>query len=285
MDAARVALRQKEVESVTLLYRRTRHEMPAFEEEVEAALAEGINMHTLVSPVKIYAREEEIEIAVEEGVKLETLVSPVEIHSKAGHLIDIECIRNKLGDIDSSGRRRPIPVPGTEFKIPLDTLIVAIGEQPDSDCLASMGIKVDKGGKLQIDKETFQTDRPGVFAGGDLISGPTTVADAIAAGKKVAAVIDRYLKGKELKEPPRISLPNVFLEPAVIGEEELEEAVRVKPPTLPVEARKKNFAEVEMSMSVEQASREARRCLRCDLAFTQRENDKAQCVTVEGESA
>jgi len=284
VDAARVALRQKAVESVTLLYRRTRHEMPAFEEEVEAALAEGINLHTLVSPVKIYAREEEIGTAVEEGVKLETLVSPIEIHSEAGRLVDIECIRNKLGDIDSSGRRRPIPVPGTEFRIPLDTLIVAIGERPDSDCLASMGIEVDKSGKLQVDKKTFQTNRPGVFAGGDLITGPNTVADAIAAGKKVAAVINRYLKGEELREPPKISLPKVFLEPAMVDEDELEEASRVKPPTLPVESRKKNFAEVEMSMSVAQATREARRCLRCDLEFTQRQNDEAQCVSVEGES-
>jgi NADH-quinone oxidoreductase subunit F len=284
VDAARVALRQKAVESVTLLYRRTRHEMPAFEEEVEAALAEGINLHTLVSPVKIYAREEEIGTAVEEGVKLETLVSPIEIHSEAGRLVDIECIRNKLGDIDSSGRHRPIPVPGTEFKIPLDTLIVAIGERPDSDCLASMGIEVDKSGKLQVDTETFQTNRPGVFAGGDIITGPNTVADAIAAGKKVAAVIDRYFNGKELREPPKISYPKVFLEPAEVDEEELEEASRVKPPTLPVEARKKNFAEVEMPMSVAQAKREARRCLRCDLEFSQHQNDEAQCVSVEGES-
>ncbi len=284
VDAARVALRQKEVEAVTLLYRRTRHEMPAFEEEVEAALAEGVNIHTLVSPVKIYAREKEIETAVEEGVKLETLVSPIEIHYKAGRLVDIECIRNKLGDIDSSGRHRPIPVPGTEFKIPLDTLIVAIGERPDSDCLASMGLQVDKGGKLQVDTETFQTNRPGVFAGGDLTTGPNTVTDAIAAGKKAAAVIDRYLNGRELRESPKINIPQVFLEPAVVDDEELAEAMRVKPPTLPVEARKNNFAEVELAISVEQATREAKRCLRCDLEFTQCHNDEAQCVTVEGES-
>jgi NADH-quinone oxidoreductase subunit F len=269
VDAARVALRQKEVTSVTLLYRRTRDEMPAYEEEVEAALEEGVTIETLVSPVKIHVRQEEIEAAIREGVELETLVSPVRIYSKEGRLVAIECIRNRLGELDATGRRKPIPVPGTEFTIKLDTLIVAIGERPQSQCLALMGLEIDKGGRVKVNPHTLETSMKGVFAGGDLVTGPNTVIDAIAAGKKVSRIIERYLRGEPLEEPPGLKLPTVFVEPAAVSDEELETATRAVPPVLPVKARKKNFSEVEASLSQEQAKTEARRCLRCDLAFTQ----------------
>ena len=282
VDAARVAIRQKKVKSVTLLYRRTAQEMPAYAEEVEAALEEGIRLETLVSPTSIrYIRAAEAE-----GVRVETFVEPVKIDARNGRLADIQCIRNKLGDIDLSGRRKPVPIPGTEFTIALDTLIVAIGERPDSDCLASMGLELDKGGRLRVDAKTLRTNRKGVFAGGDLVTGPNTVVDAIAAGRKAASVIDRYLQGKELVEPPTVKLPSVFIEPAMVGDEELEDAERVEPATLNAKSRKRSFAEVEMSLSVEQAVREARRCLRCDLEFTQRpESEEAECVAVEEKSA
>jgi NADH-quinone oxidoreductase subunit F len=277
VDAARVAIRQKKVKSVTLLYRRTYQEMPAYAEEVEAALEEGIKLETLVSPVKIRY----IEAAEAEGVKVETFVEPVKIDARNGHLADIKCIRNKLGDVDSSGRRKPIPIPDSEFTINLDTLIVAIGERPDSDCLASMGLELDKSGRLKIDAETFCTNRKGVFAGGDLVTGPNTVADAIAAGKKAAAIIDRYLRGKELIEPPEVKLPKIFVEPPAVANEELDEA-RVEPAALSAELRKKNFTEVELPLSVEQATLEARRCLRCDLEFMQRkENEHTKNTAVE----
>jgi len=258
VDAARVALRQKKVEKVTLFYRRTRGEMPAYEEEIEAAL--------------------------DEGVTIETLVSPVRIHSEESRLVGVECIRNRLGDVDSSGRRTPVPVPETEFHVPLETLIVAIGERPESDCLASEGIELDKGGRLQIDTETLYTNHKGVFGGGDLASGPNTVVDAISVGKKAARVIDRYLNGEDLHEPPEVGLPEVFIEPPEVSDEEREAAVRVKPATLPVKSREKNFAEVEMMLSVEQATAEARRCLRCDLEFTQRENDRADSEAAQDKS-
>jgi NADH-quinone oxidoreductase subunit F len=282
VDAARVAIRQKKVKSVTLLYRRTCQEMPAYAEEVEAALAEGIRLETLVSPTSIrYIRAAEAE-----GVKVETFVEPVKIDARNGRLADIKCVRNKLGDVDSSGRRRPVPIPGTEFTIALDTLIVAIGERPDSDCLASMGLELDKAGRLRVDGKTLRTNRKGVFAGGDLVTGPNTVVDAIAAGRKAAEVIDRYLRGKELVELPKVKLPAVFIEPAEVSDEELEEMARVEPATLDAKSRKKNFAEVERQLSVEQASCEARRCLRCDLEFTQRtENEDAKCTAVEERSA
>jgi len=282
VDATRVAIRQKKVKSVTLLYRRTSQEMPAYAEEVEAALAEGIRLETLVSPTSIRY----IKAAEAEGVKVETFVQPVKIDARNGRLADIKCVRNKLGDVDSSGRRKPVPIPGTEFTIVLDTLIVAIGERPDSDCLASMGLELDKGGRLRVDGKTLRTNRKGVFAGGDLVTGPNTVVDAIAAGRRVAEVIDRYLRGKELAEPPKVKLPEVFLEPAAVSDEEFEDVPRVELATLDAKSRNKSFAEVEMTLSVEEAKREARRCLRCDLEFTQRtENEEAKCAAVEEKSA
>jgi NADH-quinone oxidoreductase subunit F len=282
VDAARVAIRQKNVKSVTLLYRRTTQEMPAYAEEVDAAIEEGIKLETLVSPVKIrYIGE-----AQAEGVRIETFVSPIRIDSEHGHLADIRCVRNKLGEMDSSGRRKPIPIPGTEFTIPLDTLIVAIGERPDSECLTSMGLEVGKSGRLHVDSESLCTNRPGIFAGGDLVTGPNTVVDAIAAGKKAAKMIDRYLNGKELREPPEIKLPKFFIEPAVIRDDELEEAVRVEPPTISVKSRRNSFDEVELVLSEEQAKSEARRCLRCDLEFTQPNNDnESELAALEGKSA
>ncbi len=282
VDAARVAIRQKAVKSVTMLYRRTNQEMPAYAEEVEAAIEEGIRLETLVSPVGIRY----IKAAEAEGVKIETFVQPVKIDAKDGHLVDIKCVRNKLGDVDSSGRRRPVPIPGSEFTIALDTLIAAIGERPDSDCLASMGLELDKGGRVKVDAKTLLTDREGVFAGGDLVTGPNTVVDAIAAGKKAAEVIDRYLRGEELTELPSVKLPKVFVEPATVSDEEREEVTRVEPASLPSESRRKSFEEVELPLSVEQATREARRCLRCDLEFTQRkEGERTKCAAVEEKSA
>jgi NADPH-dependent glutamate synthase beta subunit-like oxidoreductase len=268
VDAARVAIRQKGVRTVTLLYRRTSQEMPAYAEEVEAAVEEGIKLETLVSPVRIRY----VESAMEEGVKVETFVTPVKIESKGGHLTGVEFIRNELGDRDASGRRKPVPIPGTEFTLPLDTMIVAIGERPDSECLRSMGIELDKTGRPHVDPKTLQTSRSGVFAGGDLVSGPNTVVDAIAAGKRAAAVIDRHLRRQELKEPPAVKLPNVFVAPRTGDDEDAGEVARVVPPALPARTRKHSSAEIEMAVSVEQAVREARRCLRCDLEFTRPKN-------------
>ncbi|HUU59915.1 MAG TPA: NADH-ubiquinone oxidoreductase-F iron-sulfur binding region domain-containing protein, partial [Phycisphaerae bacterium] len=281
VDAARVAIRQEHVQSVSLLYRRTDQEMPAYAEEVEAAIEEGIKLETLVSPVKIRY----IEAAVKEGIRVETGVTPVRIYSQNGRLVGIECIRNRLGEIDASGRRRPLAIPGSEFTISLNTLIVAIGERPDSDGLASMGLETDKAGRLRVDPRTLCTARRGVFAGGDVVTGPNTVVDAIAAGKRAADVIHRYLQGKDLAEPPALNLPCTFLPPAAAADEQREEAPRNEPAALPVESRRKNFAEVEMALSVEQATREARRCLRCDLRFTQPRQDAAACVAAEGKQA
>lgn len=255
VDAARVAIRQDNVESVTIFYRRSRQEMPAYEEEIEGAL--------------------------EEGVEIETLVSPVEVKQKEGRLTGVKFIKNELGERDASGRRKPVPVPGTEFIEPIDTLIVAIGEQPEVESVSGTEIETTKWDTIKVDTETLATNKQGVFAGGDVVSGPNTVVEAIADGKKAALVIDRYLRGVELRELPRVILPQIFVEPVEVPEEELTEAVRAELPTVPVAERRKNFVEVNMSLSEEDAAREARRCLRCDLEFTQQEESEEQISSEE----
>jgi len=276
VDAARTAIRQEWVDSVSIIYRRTREEMPAFEEEIDAAIEEGIALHTLLTPVEIHSEEdgkslpldEEIDAAVQEGVSIEALTSPVKIFSEGGRLTGIQCIRNEMGEMDASGRPRPVPVPGTEHVIPLDTLIVAIGEQADTDCIDDAGVEITKSGTLKVDFKTMATNRPGVFAGGDVASGPNTIVNSIAAGKRAAEMIDHYLNGEEMTSSVAPKLPSVRVEPLEDGEEEPVESRRVHPPLLPVELRRCNLAEVELTISEEDAIREASRCLRCDLAFT-----------------
>lgn len=247
VDAARVAIRQEGAKDVTIFYRRTRKEMPAYEEEVEAM--------------------------IQEGVHLETLITPMKIITKDGCLVGLQCRRNKLGEPDAGGRRRPVPIEGSEYIVPLDTLIVAISEGSDIDCISvasSMQIETDpKINGVKVDHETLCTNRPGVFAGGDLVTGPNTIVDAIAAGKRAAVMIDRYVKGEPMKQPRIVKLPKAYVEP-IEGSEELAGTERVDTPRAAVQWRKRGFAEVEMSLSLEEATREACRCLRCDLEFTKK---------------
>ncbi len=243
MDAARVALRQGIAESVGVFYRRTRREMPAYAEEIEAGLAEGVT--------------------------IEELVAPVALHVENGRLTGVRFIRNRLGEPDSSGRRRPEPVGGSEFDVELDTLIVAISEEPETDGFG--GLALTKWGTLATNAESCATERSGVFGGGDAVSGPGTIIEAVAAGKDAAVMIDRYVAGKLLKLLPKPILPTVYIEPVHIPEDDDQDQVRVVPPALPPDERKGNFAEVELCISERAAMREARRCLRCDLDFTQPE--------------
>ena len=241
LDAARVARRQPGVTSVTILYRRSREEMPAYEEEIHAAL--------------------------EEGIALETMVAPIGLAAEAGHLTSVRLQRNSLGEPDAGGRRRPVPIPGSEFTLPLDTLVVAISEEPELEAVESL--KKTRSGGLSVDTEASTTSVPGVFAGGDVATGPNTVIAAIASGKDAALMIDRYLRGRQLKRLPRVLLPTVFVAPAVEGEEsDTTPVLRVHQPCLAAERRRAGFAEVELCISDEDAIREARRCMRCDLEFT-----------------
>jgi NADH-quinone oxidoreductase subunit F len=240
IDAARVALRQPGVTRVTLLYRRDRSEMPAHHEEIQAAL--------------------------EEGIELVTLVAPVAVRGQAERLQAVRLIKNRLGEPDASGRRRPIPIPGSEYDQALDTLIVAISEQPDG--LALEGLRTSKWGTLEVNPESSSAGRPGVFGGGDVIRGPSSVVEAIADGKRAALMIDRYLAGKQLRLLDKVRLPTVYIEPTGDEEEAELAAARATEPTLPVCQRSESFAEVALGLDEAAARREARRCLRCDLDFT-----------------
>lgn len=253
-DAARMALRQKDVEKVTILYRRTRDEMPAFAEEIEAADQEGIEINTLVAPTRVLTEN--------------------------GRLAALECVRNELGEPDASGRRRPVPMPGTEFIIPLDTLVVAIGEDSGIDCIGpahQSDIETTSWNTVKVDAQTLITNRPGVFAAGDVVTGPNTVVDAIAAGKRAAVMITRYLLDETLAQPAGASnIPRVYVEPGEAEADEELELKRVETPRASIEWRKRNFAEVEVALSVDEACRESRRCLRCDLEFTKPKTEEAE---------
>jgi NADH-quinone oxidoreductase subunit F len=184
-------------------------------------------------------------------------------------LTGIQCVRNELGARDSSGRRHPNPIRGTEFLRRLDTLIITIGDEPDIDYMASMGIEINERGTLRTDPDTLATSRAGVFAGGDVVTGPNTVVDAIASGKKAALMIGRYLRREKMKPSEPMRIPQVYVAPCGISEEEAGELRRAEPPTLPIELRKRSFSEVELPLLEEDARREAKRCLRCDLEFTE----------------
>jgi NADPH-dependent glutamate synthase beta subunit-like oxidoreductase len=242
IDAARVARRQEGVSDVTIFYRRTRQEMPAFGEEIDGA--------------------------IEEGIKLELLVSPVQLFGEGGRLTAAEFVVNALGEIDKSGRHRPVPKSGSEYRVPLDTLIVAISEAA-SDVGAGhiSGLEL-KDGAVAVETRTLTTGRPGLFAGGDVATGPNTVIDAIAAGKRAADVIQRYLQGRDLVAPAEPRLPTFYIEPTLAAPEDGGALRRVHAPMRSPEQRRRSFVEVEQTLSPADADREARRCLRCDLEFT-----------------
>jgi len=244
IDAARTALRQPGVESVTLYYRRSRSEMPAFPAEVQAA--------------------------IDEGIKLETLVNPKRILIDNGSIGAMEFLRNTLGEMEASGRRGFIPVPGSEFTVPVDTLIVAIGEQLSPFTAGQNdGISVNKQEMIEVEGETLLTSRPGVFAGGDAVTGPNSVVAAIAAGRRAAIMMDRFVRGEVLKKQADKTLPRHYIAPQTLSEEELETLRRAEPPAITAQKRRTTFEEVELVLAPEDAKREARRCLRCDLEFTQ----------------
>lgn len=242
IDAARSALRTTKPESVTIFYRRTINEIPAYKEEVDGA--------------------------GEEGIKIEYLTAPKRIISDNGKLKACEFIRMKLGDMDESGRRRPVPIEGSEFTVELDTLIVSISENPDISFLENEGIEFSKWDTIVIDQETFLTKREGIFAGGDVVTGPNTVVDAVAAGKIASESIDQYLKGKEVKREYELTRPSKYIEPIEFADKELDEllsARKAKMNMLSSEKRRYNLMEVNQGLNEEQAVKEAKRCLRCEL--------------------
>ena len=256
IDVARSAVRLGAKE-VNIVYRRSRAEMPAWEEEIQAAETEG--------------------------VKITYLSAPQEILTKDGKVVGLRCIRMELGEPDSSGRRRPIPIPGSEYDLEIDQLIPAIGQSPDISPLEDIsGLQFSRWGTIEVDPITYTTDREGVFAGGDLQTGPWVAIGAIAAGKEAAESIVRYLDGRDMAEGREpVSTDNPIYRP--IPEDQTRET-RAKMPELPVDERKGNFEEVELGYEEEEGKTEANRCLNCGYCcecFQCVEACKAEAVTIE----
>ncbi|MBW2038595.1 MAG: NADH-quinone oxidoreductase subunit NuoF [Deltaproteobacteria bacterium] len=236
IDAARTSVRLG-AEDVVILYRRQREDMPASDEEIEEALEEGVQVRFLVVPKRIVGRD--------------------------GKVAAMECQNMGLGEFDRSGRRRPVPIEGSGFTVDADTVIAAIGQVANLSFLDGIREQIAPGGRIDIDSESYQTSLEGVFAGGDVVTGPWDVVNAIAAGHRAAEEIDRYLRLKKGEPPWREEMAK-FEIPIEI-EEEVVERPRVKMPMLSPEERKVNFQEVELGYAERMAMEEARRCLRCDL--------------------
>jgi heterodisulfide reductase subunit A-like polyferredoxin len=235
IDVARSAVRLG-AEEVSIIYRRTRAEMPAWEEEIAAAEAEG--------------------------VAVSYLAAPQEVLTKDGRVVGLRCIRMKLTEPDSSGRKRPVPIPGSEHDIVVDQLIPAIGQRPDLSALEDVtGLEFSRWGTAEVDAVSYATGRPGVFAGGDLQTGPWIAIGAIAAGREAAESVIRYLDGKDLtagrqpltnENPVYRPIPG---ETPVVRREEM--------PAMAVARRAGNFDEVELGYEVSAGRSEAGRCLNC----------------------
>jgi formate dehydrogenase beta subunit len=233
LDAARTALRLGAGE-VTIVYRRTRKEMPASEEEIDEAL--------------------------EEGVKIEYLTTPTGVTGSDNGL-KVRLIRMELGKVDESGRPRPVPMEGSEFTTECDLMIKALGQEsvvPDK-----YGLETERGSRISADKYTLATSREGVYAGGDVVSGPASVIEAIAAGRQAAVSMDIYLGGEGNIEEV-LTLHEGELPP--LNPDEIEaDKYRPELRMLPVEERLKGFAQVVLGFDEECAGEETGRCLRCDL--------------------
>ena len=245
MDAARSALRAG-ASRVTILYRRTRMEMPAQIEEVRAAL--------------------------EEGIELQELVSPVQLLGSAGKLQGIRCQRMMLSEPDEKGRRKPVPVLGTEFDLQVDIVLVAIGEAPDPSFLPEgTSVGVAPWGGLLINPVTLATGAPGVFAAGDVTYGPKSIIHAAAHGRKAAQSIHAYLRKRspaEVSEMPEDEFQTVStLPPDGRISLDLRPTAREVMPLRSGDATRDRSIEFALGLTEEQARREASRCLRCDLAY------------------
>jgi len=238
IDASRTALRLG-AEEVTIVYRRSRVEMPATDWEIEEA--------------------------EEEGVKLHFLAAPTEILGEDGKVSGIVCIKMALGEPDESGRRRPEPIEGSEFVLDVDTVIAAIGQGPDTSFLTEgSGIKTDRS-SIIADADTQLTDQPGIFAGGDAVTGAASAIEAIAAGKRAAASIDQYLRDEKVKAAER-PFNSSEGELDDIGEEEfagVPRELKAKMPMLEPDVRRHTFEEIEKGYTEELARKEAERCLQC----------------------
>ena len=239
IDSARTALRLG-AEQVIILYRRTRKEMPAWSIEVDAAIEEGVDIRYLAAPTKIVKKD--------------------------GRLAGLECIQMKLGEPDASGRRRPLPVTGSEHVIACDTAISAIGQVVRAaDVKQEKELELTRWGTIVADESTLATSMPGVFAGGDVVTGPKVAIEAIAQGKQAALSIDRYIASGKVRTPASefYSCKDAFGELPDSEFEAFPRQKREKMPELRANERINTFAEVELGYSSAQVEKETRRCLEC----------------------
>ncbi|NQU15863.1 MAG: FAD-dependent oxidoreductase, partial [Desulfobacteraceae bacterium] len=240
IDAVRTA-RRLGSEEATVVYRRSREEMPAYDEEIEGALGEGIKIHYLTAPVRILGA--------------------------GGKVTGFECIKTELGSPDASGRRRPVPIEGSEFVIECDAVIPAIGQRPEAGWAGDEpGLKVSRWGTFEVNPHTMQTDIPHVFAAGDAVTGPATVIEAVAAGHKAVEAIDRYINGEDLgayaEELKTVAPPGRDWRKIPEG---LEKDDRAHPAFKDAGESAASFDEVDLGFSEDDAQREALRCLNCGL--------------------
>jgi len=238
MDAART-LKRLGLDQVQVLYRRSRGEMPALAEEIADAEQEGVHIEYLTSPVRI------------EG-------------DDASGVTGLECIRMQLTDPDDSGRRRPVPIPESTFRIAADLVVPAIGQVPDTGLLqAGCGVNLDRSGRIQIQKDGWMTARPGLFAAGDAVTrGGMAVVEAIGMGKKAAAAIDAYLKRRPAAEAGPKAAP-LKVADRELAPDQKKPVPRVPAATVAVPDRLKGFCEVEKGYTEAEAVAEAKRCLSC----------------------
>ena len=234
IDAARTALRLG-ASQVSVVYRRRRQDMPAQALEVHEAEEEGIRFQFLTTPTRVVG---------------DRAVTGLEIQIQ------------ELGEYDSSGRRRPIPLEGSEYVMDVDIVIPAIGQMPDLSCLNGDSPEVNRNRTFKVGRK-LDTSRPGVFAAGDAVLGPATVIEAVAQGNNVAMAVDAYLQdGRPESKEEWLAYREVEL---TYNMEDYADAKRAEMPTQTPKKRSKNFGEVELGLEAKVACAEAKRCLRCDL--------------------
>ena len=235
IDSARTALRLGAKE-VSIAYRRSSEEMTAIMDEVKAAEKEGIKIRYLSSPCRVVCEGDECR--------------------------GLECFKTELGEVDESGRRRPIRIEGSEFVIDADMVISAIGEVPDLSFLDTQKFEVTRNNTIKVNPHTMATNVDGVFAGGDVVSGPATVIEAIAAGRKAAIAIDRYLRGENLDY--ELPIPDT-LRMDDVDTTMFKKRKRQRMSELPPKKRVKGFGEVEKGFTELKALAEADRCFQCGM--------------------
>ena len=237
VDAARSAWRLGAAE-VHLVYRRSRVDMPARDNEVEGAEKEGIRFHFLTNPSRVIGN---------------------------GKVTGVELLRQELGEFDTGGRRRPVPIAGSEFTLDVDVLIPAIGQEPDLAWMdGDSTIETGRGATLTVN-DGLATPRAGVFAAGDAVLGPATVIQAVAQGNRVADTVDNYLRTG--RSELVVVRPGYKVVEQQFDLEQYAEATRPQTWEIPIEERRGNFDEVELLFDKETIQEECKRCLRCDLEW------------------